>query len=62
MWAENWGGKTDADQEVVYGIAHRLRKQLREQDKDAPLTFADEVQGLRDAGYDAEVHGAEDRP
>ena len=47
IWAERWAGQTDADQNVVYAIATRLRKQLTSKEC---LTLADEFTALKDAG------------
>lgn len=68
IWAERWAtlprpDGQDVPVDLVYGIALRLRRQLREKGKDNPLTMADEIQALRDAGYDVDVIGAGgDRP
>jgi len=62
IWAENWAlAHADVDEDVVYAIALRLRRQLGE--KDTSLTLADELRALRDAGYDVDTNlPAGDRP
>ena len=61
IWAENWAHKTGADENLVYAIALRLRKQI--DDPEIALTMADEFQILRDAGYNPETNDpAGDRP
>jgi hypothetical protein len=61
IWAENWAGSTDADEDTVYAIAARLRRQLG--DNDYPLTMADEFRALKAAGVDYETnHPAGDQP
>ena len=62
IWAENWAlEKEDVDENIIYAIALRLRKQLG--GKPITLTMADEFRTLKDADYDFETnHPAGDQP
>lgn len=62
IWAENWAlSKPSVDENLVYAIAARLRRQLGE--LDCSLTMAEEFQSLRDAGFDFKTdHPAADQP
>jgi hypothetical protein len=68
VWAERWGMKIVDEEEdggpgVIYAIVHRL-KQRNAELADASLTLADEMDALRDAGYNFETNipGVEDNP
>lgn len=65
VWAERWGMSITEEEDggpgIIYAIVHRL-KHHNEKLADASLTLADEMDALRDAGYNFETNlpGIED--
>lgn len=52
MWASNWAQQ----HRLLHAITPVLRRLRRQLPPHVSLTFADEVQGLRDAGFEATMH------
>lgn len=53
IWAENWAHHTDANEDAVYAITHRLEKQFP---KEIPLTMVGELSYLRKCGWDIQTN------